>query len=69
MLIDLVAHLPIGVFRQHNRARLADSFEPSRDVDPVAHQVAVGFLDDVPQVNPNADLDAVVVSQAGVALS
>jgi len=39
-----------------------------RDIDPVAHQIAVGLVDDVAQVNADANLDAPIVGHAGVAL-
>ena len=38
------------------------------DVDAVAHQVAVGLLDDVAQMDADAELDAALGRQAGVAL-
>ena len=38
------------------------------DIDAVAHQVAVGLLDDVAQVNSDAEFDAALGRQAGIAL-
>jgi hypothetical protein len=32
-------HLPIGVFRKTDRARLRDGFESRGDIDPIAHGV------------------------------
>ena len=43
-------------------------FEPRGDIDAVAHQVAVGLLDHVAEMNADAELDAAVGRQAGVAL-
>ena len=60
--------LPVGVFRQANLARLANPFQPGRDVDPVAHEVAVLFLDDVAKMNADAKLDTPFGRQPGVAL-
>ena len=60
--------LPVGVFRQTNLTRLANPFEPGRDVHAVAHEVAVRFLDDVAKMNADAKLDATFGRQAGVAL-
>ena len=60
--------LPIGVLRQADRARLADAFEPRGDIDAVAHQIAVALLDDVAEMNADAELDAALGRQAGVAL-
>ena len=66
--LQLVAHLPVRVFRKANAARLADRLQPRRDVDAVAHEVAVALLDDVAEMDADADLDALVSGNAGVAL-
>ena len=66
--VHLVAHLPIRVFRQANPARLANAFEPRGDVDSVAHQIAVGLLHDIAEVNADAIFDALLVRRVGVAL-
>jgi hypothetical protein len=50
--------LPIGVLRQTDRAGLANAFEARGDIDAVAHQIAVGLLDDVAEMNADAKLDA-----------
>ena len=63
-----VAHLLIGRPRRGNPARLADAFKPCGDIDPVAHQVAVALLDDVAEMDADAELDALLGRQAGVAL-
>ena len=60
--------MAIGVFRQTDRARLGDAFEPCRDIDAVAHEVAVALLDHVADMNADAENDAPVLRQAGVAL-
>ena len=60
--------LPVGVLGQANPARLANPFEPRRDIHPVAHQVAVALLHDVAQMDADAKLDAAFGRQAGVAL-
>ena len=39
-----------------------------RDVDAVAHQVAVAFFDDVAQMNADAERDPAILRYAGVAL-
>ena len=38
------------------------------DIDAVAHQIAVGLLDDVAEMNADAELDAALGRHAGVAL-
>ncbi len=60
--------LPVGVFGQTNPARLANPFQPGRDVHAVAHEVAVRFLDDVPKMNADAKLDTTFGRKASVAL-
>ena len=67
-LFQLVAHLAIGVFREANAARLANAFETRGDIDAVAHQVAVGLLDHVAQMDADTELDAALRRQARVAL-
>ena len=46
---------------------LSDVFEPSSDIDALAENVAV-FDDDVPDVDANTELDALVRSHSHVAL-
>ncbi len=60
--------LTICVLGQTDRARLGDPFKPRGDIDAVAHQVAVALLDDVADVNPDAEFDPPVLRHAGVAL-
>ena len=45
--IEPCPHLPIGVLGKTDRSWLGDTLKPRGDVDPVAHQVAVTFLDNV----------------------
>ena len=66
--IESRSHLAIGVLRQADRAGLGDPFQPGRDIDAVAHQVAVGLLDDIAEMDADAEFDATVVRHAGVAL-
>ena len=66
--LEPAAHLPIGVLRETNRARLRNALKPRGDIDAVAHQVAVALLDDVADVNPDAEFDSAVLRHAGVAL-
>jgi hypothetical protein len=60
--------LPISVLRQANPARLANPLQPGRDVDAVAHQIAIRLLDNVAKMNADAKLDATFRRQSGVAL-
>ena len=66
--IEPPLHLAIGVLGKTDRARLGDAFQSRGDVDPVAHQIAVGLLDDVAEMNADAELDAALGRHAGVAL-
>jgi hypothetical protein len=45
-----------------------DPFEPPGDIDAVAHEVAVAFLDDVADVNADQVLYALLGRHAGAAL-
>ena len=60
--------LPIGLLGKADCAGLGDALNPRRDIDAVAHEIAVGLLDDVAQMNANAEFDAPIFSHAGVAL-
>jgi hypothetical protein len=56
--IEPALHLTIGVLGKADRARLANALQPRRDVDAVPHQIAVGLLDDITEVNADAKFDA-----------
>ena len=60
--------LTIGVLGQADRAWLADAFEPRRDVDAVAHEIAITLLDDIAEMNADPELDATLRRQPGIAL-
>ena len=60
--------LPIGVLGQADRAGRADAFQPRGDIDSVAHQIAVGLLDDIAKMDADAEFDAALGRQARVAL-
>jgi hypothetical protein len=68
-MLQLVAHLPIGVFRQARSGRFADAFQTCCDIDAVAHQIAVALLDDNAQMNTDTKFDAAVLGHASVALN
>ena len=52
---SLPLHLPIGVLGKTDRARLGDPLQSRGDIDPIAHQVAVGLLDHVAEMNADAE--------------
>ena len=60
--------LPVGVLGKTDRARLANALDPRGDIDAVAHQIAVALLDDVAEMNADAEFYAALRRQAGVAL-
>ena len=64
--LDPPAHLPIGVLRKRDRPGLGDAFEPRGDVHAVAHQIAVGLLDHVAEVDADAKLNPAIFRHAGV---
>ena len=45
-----------------------DALQARGDVDAVAHQVAVAFLDHIAQMDADPELDAAVLRHAGIAL-
>ena len=65
--IEPAAYLAIGVLGQTDRARLCDPLQSRGDVDAVAHEVAVGLLDHVAEVDADAEHDAAVLGNAGIA--
>src|SRR5450432_3821227 len=62
------AHLAIGVLGKTDRARLGDALKPRRNVDPIAHEVAVALLDDIADMDADTKDDATIFGDAGVAL-
>jgi hypothetical protein len=66
--IESSLHLPIGLLGETNRSRLGGAFQTRGDIDALAHQVAVSLLDDVAEMDADAELDAAIFRQAGVAL-
>ena len=65
--MELVAHLLVGRGGKADTARLANRLKACGDVDPVAHQVAVGLLDHIAEMDAHADVDALIGRKAGVA--
>jgi hypothetical protein len=63
-----VAHLFVGRALEADGPGLAYSLQPGRDIEAVAHQVAVCFLYDVAQMHADAERDAPVRQDARVAL-
>ncbi len=66
--IEPALYLTIGVLGKADRARLAHALQARRDVDAIAHQVAVALLDHVAQVNADAEFDALFGRDPCVAL-
>ena len=60
--------LAVSVLGQANRARCGDPLEARGDIDAVAHQISIGLLDHVAQMNADAKFDALVRRDARVAL-
>ena len=61
-------HLALGVLGETNRAGLGDALKTRGDIDAVAHQIAIRLLDHVAEVDADAELNAPLGRQAGVAL-
>src|SRR5271169_935374 len=66
--IEPALHLTISVLGEADRARRGNTFQSRRNVDAVAHQIAVALHDDVAQMYADAELDSAVLGHAGVAL-
>jgi hypothetical protein len=60
--------LAIGVLGEADGAGRGDALEPRGDVDAVAHQIAVGLLDHVAEMNADPEFDAALGRESGVAL-
>ena len=58
----------MGGAGQAHSARFANALQPRGDIDAVAHQVAVALLDDIAEMNADAELDAALWRHAGIAL-
>jgi hypothetical protein len=65
-MVEAARSILANAGRTANAARLGQAFEAGGDVDAVAKDVAV-FDDDVADVNADAELDAVVRRQRGIA--
>src|SRR5207245_5866759 len=64
--IELVAHLVAHDAADADAARLGQGFEPCRDIDAVAVDVAL-VDDDVAQIDADAELDAALLGDAVIA--
>jgi hypothetical protein len=61
-------HLPVGVLGETDGAGFGDAFQPRRDIDAVAHEIAVALLDNIANMDADAKLDAALGWQPSVAL-
>ncbi len=61
-------HLSIGVLRKTNSTGLGDTLQSRGDIDAIAHQVAVAFLDYIAKVDADPELDTPLRRQASIAL-
>src|SRR4029453_3348653 len=64
---ELVAHLIVNVARNADSTRLGKRLQPCRHVDAVAINIVV-VADDVADIDSNAELDAALDRQLGIAL-
>ena len=60
--------LLIGLLREADRSGLTEPFQAGGDIDAVAHEIAVGLLDNIAQMNADAKFDATLRWKAGIAL-
>ena len=66
--IEPAFDLPIRLLGQTDRAGCANALQPRRDVDPVAHEVAVSLFNHVAQMDADAKLNPPVGRDACIAL-
>jgi hypothetical protein len=60
--------LTIGVLGEADRSWLGVPFQSRGDIDALAHQVAVGLLDDVAEMNADPELEAAMRRQTSIAV-
>jgi hypothetical protein len=65
---QLIAYLFISRARDTDAVRLGYPFQSRRDVDAVAHEIAVGLLDNVAEMDADAELDSLLGGNPGVTL-
>ena len=66
--IEPALDLPVGLLGETDRPRLRDALKTRGDIDAVAHQITVGLLDHIAEMNADAELDPPLRRQAGIAL-
>ena len=66
--IESSLDLPVGLLGDANPSGLGDPLQPRRDIDAVAHQVAVAFLDHVAEMDADPKSMRLVRRDAGVTL-
>jgi hypothetical protein len=60
LVLEFIANLFIGRLAKIDAARFSDPFQPRGDIDAVSHEIAVGLLNNIPEVNANAENNALV---------
>jgi hypothetical protein len=66
--LKAITHLAVGVLGKTDTARISNAFKARGNVDAVAHQVAIALLDQVAQMDADAELDATLRRKTRVAL-
>ena len=67
--VEPAGDLTVGVLGKTDRARRGDPLEAGGDIDSIAHQIAVSFLDNVAEMDADTKFDALLMRQAGIALN
>ena len=60
--------LAVRVLGNTDRARFGDAFQARGNIDAVAHQIPIGLLDHVPEVDAETEFDPLVGRDLSVAL-
>src|SRR5262249_51960674 len=66
--IEPSLRLPIRILRERDSARFGDALESCGNVDAIPHEIAVGLLDDIAQMDADAEFDPSVGWHPCVAL-
>ena len=67
--VEPASDLTIGVLGETDRARRGDPLEPGGDIDAIAHQIAVGLLHDIAEMDADTKFNALLLREARIAIN
>jgi len=62
------SHLTVGVFGDVDTPRFGNAFQSRGDIDAIVHQIAIALLNDIADMNADAELDTAIWRHAHIAL-